>query len=190
MPKIQNLKRKLSVDSGVVARQPLITIKNDGCKGGRVTTNGDVRLVLETQKVKSLTRETSSKPFSSNAKHAAVSFLDTIGISVENELVSKSYTSSPSFSLLPLRDLKIQTEAPISDSNPNIFDSDLYGKIKNVSIKMNDKFPNTASDPIYELDDDLPDSQKVKASSMKNIPNTINFTSTLIKQNNMGKVIG
>ena len=190
MPRIQNLKNMLTVSPSTITRTPLMTIKNDDCKDSQAVTNGDIQTVLETQKIKSLTRETSSKPFSSNAKLAAVSFLDIMGISVENELISKSYTSSPNFSLLPLRDLETQTEAPISDSNPNIFDRDLYGKIKNVSIKMKDKFPNTTSDPVYELDDDLPDSQKSKISSMKNIPNTINFTSTLIKQNNMGKVIG
>lgn len=79
--------------------------------------------------------------------------------------------------------IETETDAEGID-NPSILDQKDFNKIKNEQIEAKDKFAS-ADDPFYELDDQIPQANKVQIDHLKqrSFPLVVNIAVSMIRNN-------
>ena len=107
-----------------------------------------------------------------STEQSALNLLTVLGISLSSEKIDYSLSSQ-------------QTDTETID-NANIFDDNIYKKLKNKNIKATDKFVNE-NDPFYKLDNSIPNKNTIQNTELASKASTEvdlkSFASRLVSAN-------
>lgn len=164
-----NIKR--AITPTVVARPK---IENSKCSSGAEVSNTKIYQILNTSERLSNSNVISSRSPEEGATETSLSILNAFGISVVEEIENADYTLLDGAGL---EQKKLETLEKTADYNPNRKQTKKFKTLKNKKVKLSKNFSQIADNPIYELDECLPDSIKVE---IKKLPNTIEIANDFI----------
>jgi len=108
---------------------------------------------------------------------AAVSILNTLGISVATESMGVDYTLLDG-ACLDIK--KLESFEKTEDNNPNRLQTSKFEKLKSKKIKSSEVFSEVDSNPLFERDEKF---SNERASKKKPKPNVVAITGKLINNN-------
>ena len=149
-------------------------IRNSKCAAGDVVSNTKIYQILNTSESLSSSNLANSRSPEEGAAETSLSILNAFGISVVEEIESADHTLLDGAGLEQRR---LETLQKTADFNPNRRQLEKFKTLENKKVKLSKNFSQIADNPIYELDECLPDPFKVE---IKKPPNTIEITNDFI----------